>query len=269
MPTFFTYHAVHSWRSEVKKVIKKRKPKASPSDRFYSTVWLSDYESEFDKKSEAELFREDSLTSLSQRTTPHDSRITTPFSSQPTSPYSSQVSSPTSSRPTTPSNFYKFEDEDSGLPSETDKSYDDIVKPRKKLHRTLSLPDSELNHISSNDLHERFNALQLEQENRNLKKLTEDLQIALEKLEEKVNVMHEEKVNEIQKCDRDSLDEQPPKLLSLPVKQPRYTDIPLVSPLQDLQPTRQRKKKQDREKERKSRPKSKQHKKDHGSCCVS
>ena len=182
-----------AWRKGApKKVIRKPKPKVAPSssDKFYSTVWLSDYESEPDKK--IELI-------ASRGTTPCSSHMNTPFSSRPTSPFSSQVSSPFSSRPNTPSVFSKFEDEDSGLHSENDKSYEDFVGPRKKLHRTLSLPDAELSQLRAEDLQERFTTLQLEQENRELKKLTSELQEALEKLEERVN--------SLQNVENDSLDE--------------------------------------------------------------
>lgn len=132
-------------------------------------------------------------------TTPLSSHATTPYSSRPTSPYSSQASSPFSSRPTTPSLFSKFEDEDSGLHSEIDKSYEEAIGIRKKLHRTLSLPDAELNQLRAEDLQDRFTALQLEQENRELKKLTVELQAALEKLEDRVNCL--------QIVEHDSLDE--------------------------------------------------------------
>lgn len=220
-----------------------------------------------------DLYREDSLASFSHRTTPHDSRLTTPYSSRPVSPYSSRVSSPTSSRPVTPSTFYTFEDEDSGLPSETDKSYEDIAKPKKKLHRTLSLPDSELNHLSSEELHDRFTTLQLEQENRSLKKLTEELQFALEKLEERVNEMHEEKSKDVQRCEVDSLDEPLPKQIAKPTT--RHLDIPLESPQyhkQQLyeQPKPHKKKSHDKQYEpKRAKTKSKQHKKDQGNCCIS
>lgn len=182
-----------AWRKGApKKVIRKPKAKAAPStsNKFYSTVWLSDYESEPDKKLEF---------IASRGTTPSSSHVNTPYSSRPTSPFSSQLSSPFSSRPNTPSLFSKFEDEDSGLHSENDKSYEEIVGRRKKLHRTLSLPDAELNQLRAEDLQERFTSLQLEQENRELKKLTAELQEALEKLEERVNCL--------QSVENDSLDE--------------------------------------------------------------
>ena len=181
-------------RKGPKKVVRKRKPQ-SPSNKFYATVWLSDYESEPDKS-----------YSLS-------SHATTPYNSQPTSPWSSRPSSPSSSRPNTPLNFY---DSDSGFPSDIERSFDSLNRPRKKLYRTMSLPDSELASIQAADLHERFASLQLEQENRDLKKLTVDLQDALEKLEERVN--------QLQSIENDSLDEE---TLPRPVS---HLDIPLDSP---------------------------------------
>lgn len=182
-----------AWRKRApKKVSRKPKAKAAPltSNKFYSTVWLSDYESEPDKK--LELI-------ASRGTTPSSSHMNMPYSSRPTSPFGSQLSSPFSSRPNTPSLFSKFEDEDSGLHSENDKSYEELIGPRKKLHRTLSLPDAELNQLRAEDLQERFTTLQLEQENRDLKKLTAELQEALEKLEDRVNCL--------QSVENDSLDE--------------------------------------------------------------
>lgn len=264
---------MHSWSSDVKKVIRKRKPKTSPSNKFYSTVWLSDYESEFDKKSEADFFREDSLASFSHRTTPHDSHVTSPYSSQPVSPYSSRVSSPTSSRPVTPSTLYTFEDEDSGLPSETDKSYEDIARHKKnKIHRTLSLPDSELNQMSSEDLHDRFTTLQLEQENRSLKKLTADLQFALEKLEERVNEMQEEKSKEVQRCEVDSLDE-PSSSIKQTIKPSRHLDIPLESPQSNsqniYQPKPLKKKSEKHLEPKQPKSKSRHRKRDQANCCIS
>ncbi len=186
-----------AWRKGApKKVIRKPKPKASPStsNKFYSTVWLSDYESEREPDRKLELIG-------SRGTTPFSSHVTTPYSSRPTSPLGSQASSPFSSRPTTPSLFSKFEDEDSGLHSEIDKSYEEMIGPRKKLHRTLSLPDAELSQLHAQDLQDRFTALQLEQENRELKKLTVELQMALEKLVDRVNCL--------QAVENDSLEEVP------------------------------------------------------------
>lgn len=198
-----------AWRKGApKKVIRKPKPTASPStsNKFYSTVWLSDYESEPDKRVEL----------IGSKGTPYSSHATTPFSSRPTSPFSSQASSPFSSRPNTPSLFSKFEDEDSGLHSEIDKSYEEVVGPRKKLHRTLSLPDAELNQLCAEDLQDRFTALQLEQENRELKKLTVELQGALEKLEERVNCL--------QIAENDSLEEAPSYSLTRSVGNGRHSD---------------------------------------------
>lgn len=172
-----------AWRKGApKKVLRKQKAKTAPStsNKFYSTVWLSDYESEPDKK--IELI-------ISRGTTPSGSQMNTPYSSQPTSPLGSQFSSPFDSRSNTPSLFSKFEDEDSGLHSENDKSYEEVIGPKKKLHWTLSLPAAGLNQLRAEELHERFTILQLEQENRELKNLTVELQEALEKLEERVNCL--------------------------------------------------------------------------------
>lgn len=205
--TFILYTA---WRKGApKKVIRKPKTKANPpsSDKFYSTVWLSDYESEPDKK--LELIGTGGTIALS-------SRATTPYSSGPTSPLSSQASSPFSSRPNTPSLFSKFEDEDSGLHSEIDKSCDEAIGLRKKLHRTLSLPDAELNQLRAEDLQDRFTTLQLEQENRELKKLTVELQAALEKLEERVNCL--------QSIEHDSLDEASSLVATHPQRSEIYLD---------------------------------------------
>ncbi|PFX18822.1 Serine/threonine-protein kinase DCLK1 [Stylophora pistillata] len=199
-----------AWRKGApKKVIRKPKTKANPpsSDKFYSTVWLSDYESEPDKK--LELIGTGGTIALS-------SRATTPYSSGPTSPLSSQASSPFSSRPNTPSLFSKFEDEDSGLHSEIDKSCDEAIGLRKKLHRTLSLPDAELNQLRAEDLQDRFTTLQLEQENRELKKLTVELQAALEKLEERVNCL--------QSIEHDSLDEASSLVATHPQRSEIYLD---------------------------------------------
>ena len=241
-----------AWRKGApKKVIRKRKPQAS-SNKFYSTVWLSDYESEPDK-----LY---SPANRSQATTPYSSRATTPYSSQPTSPYSSRPSSPSSTRPNTPLSFY---DEDSGLPSEIERSFESIGRSRKKLYRTLSLPDSELTSLQAADLHERFTTLQLEQENQELKKLTSDLQEALEKLEERVN--------EMQTIENDSLDGE-----ALPYRSPQL-DLPLESPtslyLHELPCAPSQSGTQeyfvDGKKPKNHRARSSKKKKSNSSCCVS
>lgn len=201
-----------AWRKGApKRVIRKHKPKASPSssNKFYATVWLSDYESEREPDKKLEL-------TGSRGTIPYSSQATTPYSSRPTSPFGSQASSSFSSRPTTPSLFSKFEDEDSGLHSEIDKSYEEMIGPRKKLHRTLSLPDAELNQLRAQDLQDRFTALQLEQENRELKKLTVELQVALEKLEERVNCL--------QVVENDSLEEVPSYSVMHPLRNERHSD---------------------------------------------
>lgn len=156
------------------------------SDKFYSTVWLSDYES-WDMKSETG----DPSTGVSSRaTTPYSSRPTTPFDSKGSSPLSSPPSSPFVARET-------YNDDDvSGNPSETDRPQDPIQKSKPvKLKRTLSLPESELSQIEANDLQQRFTTLQLEQENRELKQLTDDLQGALENLEKRVHSVSESDQN--------------------------------------------------------------------------
>lgn len=178
-------------------------------------MWLSDYElAPSDRKSEPEL------SGYSHCTSPSSSRFTTPFSSEPTSPYSTRPSTPSVSQSTTPSLSFQHDEIDSGLPSETDKSFEDIVRPRKKLQRTFSLPDSELNQIEASDLQERFTTLQLEQENRELKMLTQDLQYALERLEERVN--------EMQKFECDSLDEPPPYVSPVPPRTFEQFHSPLI-----------------------------------------
>lgn len=54
---------------------------------------------------------------------------------------------------------------------------------KSRLHRTLSLPESDLANINGEDLQERFSRLQIEQENRELRLLVRQLQEALENLE--------------------------------------------------------------------------------------
>ena len=120
------------------------------------------------------------------------SRATTPFSSRPTTPLDSRRSSPLSSPPSSPfvsREFLNGKDEfDSGHPSDADRSHDFLHKPKAvKLKRALSLPESELSQIEANDLKQRFTTLQLEQENKELKQLTDDLQDALENLEKRVH----------------------------------------------------------------------------------
>lgn len=120
------------------------------------------------------------------------SRATTPFSSRPTTPFDSRRSSPLSSPPSSPfvaRETLNAKDEfDSGHHSDTDRPHDFIHKPKAvKLTRTLSLPESELSQIEANDLQQRFTTLQLEQENKELKQLTDELQGALENLEKRVH----------------------------------------------------------------------------------
>lgn len=164
-------------RSVAKRVPTKKKRKPVNSDKFYSTVWLSDYES-WDMKSETG----DPSTCVS-------SRATTPFSSRPTTPFDSRGTSPVSSPPSSPFVARKtYHGSNSVEPSDRDSSHGAIPKPKVvKLKRTLSLPESELSQIEAHDLEQRFTTLQLEQENRELKQLTDDLQDALENLEKRVH----------------------------------------------------------------------------------
>ena len=135
----------------------------------YSTVWLSDYES---VKSDADSLNQSLVSSLNQsRSTLAFSETTTPFET------------PGSSRPITPSRFLPIQDHSLNYSIEDDRVSLNSLG-RKKLQRTLSLPESEFATLDANDLQERFARLQLEQENKELKKLTHDLQDALEKLEE-------------------------------------------------------------------------------------
>ena len=124
------------------------------------------------------------------------SRATTPFSSRPTTPFDSKGSSPLSSPPSSPfvarTTYNDDKVFDSVNSSAKDRSHDDVQKPKAvKLKRTLSLPESELSQIEANDLQQRFTTLQLEQENRELKQLTDDLQDALENLEKRVHSVSE------------------------------------------------------------------------------
>ena len=72
--------------------------------------------------------------------------------------------------------------------SEDDSCPNSRASSKMRLHRTLSLPESELPHINGEDLQERFTRLQLEQENRELRLLTRQLQEALEKLEARLMI---------------------------------------------------------------------------------
>lgn len=135
----------------------------------YSTVWLSDYES---VKSEADSLNQSVVSSLNQ------SRSTLAFSEMAT-----PLETPGSSRPITPSRFVPIQNHSLNYSIEDDRVSLNSTG-RKKLQRTLSLPESEFATLDANDLQERFARLQLEQENKELKKLTNDLQDALEKLEE-------------------------------------------------------------------------------------
>jgi hypothetical protein len=179
-------------KSIAKRVPTKKTRKPVNSDKFYSTVWLSDYES-WDMKSETG----DPSTCVSSRmTTPYSSRPTTPFDSKGSSPLSSPPSSPFVARET-----YNGDDVfSSSNPSENDRAHDSIQKPKPvKLKRTLSLPESELSQIEADDLQQRFTTLQLEQENRELKQLTDDLQGALENLEKRVHSVSESEQHQDEK----------------------------------------------------------------------
>ena len=138
----------------------------------YSTVWLSDYES---VKSDADSLNQSVISSLNQ------SHSTLAFNSisETTTPFET----PGSSRPITPSRFLPIQDHTGKYSIEDDRLSVNSTG-RKKLQRTLSLPESEFATLDAQDLQERFARLQLEQENKELKKLTNDLQDALEKLEE-------------------------------------------------------------------------------------
>ena len=119
------------------------------------------------------------------------SRATTPFSSRPTTPLDSRRSSPLSSPPSSPfvgrESLNGNDEFDSGHPSDVERSHEFVRKSKPaKLTRTMSLPESELSQIEANDLQQRFTTLQLEQENQELKQLTDDLQDALGNLEKRV-----------------------------------------------------------------------------------
>lgn len=152
------------------------------SDKFYSTVWLSDYES-WDMKSET-----------GEPSTGVSSHATTPYSSRPTTPIESKGSSPLSSPPPSPFVPRETFNVDEVFSSvEISQAHDLTTKPTAvKLKRTLSLPESELSQIEANDLQQRFTTLQLEQENRELKQITDDLQDALENLEKRVHCVAEQ-----------------------------------------------------------------------------
>lgn len=74
----------------------------------------------------------------------------------------------------------------SALPHRANSCQSSRSQSKTRIHRTLSLPESDLANINADDLQERFSRLQIEQENRELKMLVRQLQDALEKLEEKV-----------------------------------------------------------------------------------
>ena len=56
------------------------------------------------------------------------------------------------------------------------------------LHRTLSLPEFEFSTLKASDLQERFSQLQLEQENKELRLLVDQLQNALETIEQSMQI---------------------------------------------------------------------------------
>ncbi len=136
----------------------------------YNTVWLSDYES---CKSEPDSLNQSIVSSLNQ-----SSVAATSFSGNIT-----PFGTPGNSRPITPSRFTPIRDHRNNGSLEDDPLSVNSVG-RKKLARTLSLPESEFATLDALDLQERFTRLQLEQENKELKKLTVYLQDALEKLEQ-------------------------------------------------------------------------------------
>ena len=144
----------------------------NPAMDMYNTVWLSDYES---CKSDADSLCRSGLSSLNQS----QSTMPTCFS-EATTPFGT----PGSSRPITPSHFVGIQDPNLSAFSPDDDRISVSSWNKRKLPRTLSLPESEFATLDATDLQERFTRLQLEQENKELKKLTEDLQEALEKLEE-------------------------------------------------------------------------------------
>ena len=147
---------------------RKKNKLANPPMDMYSTVWLSDYES----VKSADSLNQSVLSSLNQsRSTLTFSETTTPFET------------PGSSRPITPSRFLPIQNNSMNYTVEEDRLSVNSLG-RRKLQRTLSLPESEFATLDANDLQERFTRLHLEQENKDLKRLTNDLQDALEKLEE-------------------------------------------------------------------------------------
>ncbi len=138
----------------------------------YNTVWLSDYES---CKSEPDSLNQSVVSSLNRSR----STVACTSISENITPFGT----PGSSRPITPSRFTPIRDQMNNSLLEDDRVSVNSLG-RKKLYRTLSLPESEFATLDARDLQERFARLQLEQENKELKKLTNDLQDALEKLEE-------------------------------------------------------------------------------------
>ena len=130
-------------------------------DNYYNTVWLSDFESikSFGSRSGV------SSTNQSQHLfDENESRLS---HSTPRSVV--RTFARTYSHPSSASSFISSSSQ-----------------PKTRMHRTLSLPESELANLNAEDLQERFSRLQVEQENRELRQLVRDLQEALEKLEHSV-----------------------------------------------------------------------------------
>lgn len=160
----YTHYSINS-RSNgdnfiLARVTKGRKTKRCAMD-IYNTVWLSDFES--------------SMKSFGSRSG---------FSSLNQSQISFSENSGKIVHSTPKSNLSKA----SKCLSEDESCSNSRVSSKMRLHRTLSLPESDLPHINGEDLQERFTRLQLEQENRELRFLTRQLQEALEKLEERLMI---------------------------------------------------------------------------------
>ena len=126
-------------------------------DNYYNTVWLSDFESikSFGSRS--------GVSSANQSQHLFDENENRLSHSTPRSV------ARTYSHPSSASSFISS-----------------CSQPKTRMHRTLSLPESELANLNAEDLQERFSRLQVEQENRELRHLVRDLQETLEKLEHSV-----------------------------------------------------------------------------------
>eukprot|EP00794_Sanderia_malayensis_P007292 gene7292-8107_t len=165
----FERESSDSARKAIRGGRKRNKPANTIAMDMYNTVWLSDYES---CKSEPDSLNQSIVSSLNH------SRSTAMSMSESVTPFGT----PGSSRPITPSRFTPIGDHNNGSLEDDRLSINSVG--RKKLARTLSLPESEFATLDARDLQERFTRLQLEHENKELKKLTNDLQDALEKLEQ-------------------------------------------------------------------------------------